>query len=101
MYWWVLAKHRGKFVLLGPFSTDAEADNVATEYAEAKTYQLNTRDDAKAARLLKYKLSSGDRDLLLTKFKRSPTGESPFKRSSDAVSSSPIDAESNRSEPPF
>jgi len=72
VYWWVLAKHRKRHILLGPFNNEPDATRKATEYSIAKVHMLDTKDDAKAARIIKYKMSLTDKDMVLERYGHKP-----------------------------
>ena len=70
MYWWVTTTSGdGKMVVLGPYSTEDNANNYAFRHlgSNFETHQLFTKDMAKATRMLKKRLFDriGDLDTAL------------------------------------
>lgn len=64
-WWYVVAKHEGRVVLLGPYNTEQEANTVAVEKLDGtyEVVQLRTRDRAKATQLLRHRILSDNSDL--------------------------------------
>ena len=58
VYYWVVALHEGKILIIGPKSHEAEAEELGTEKfptSEFEVVALPTRNEARATRMLKGK----------------------------------------------
>lgn len=66
MYWWCLGMASGKTILIGPYDSEADAVEAgfrAFDGGNFETYELKTRDRAKATQMVKYKIHEGGKSL--------------------------------------